>query len=60
MSSATSRVADDDLTAKARIRNAALELYAQQGEARTSMRSIAAKGMLFKSTATEPPIEPNG
>lgn len=32
----------DDLTAKARIRNAALELFADFGEAGTSMRSIAA------------------
>lgn len=31
----------DDLTAKARIRNAALELYADYGEAGTSMRAIA-------------------
>ena len=40
MSSATVRM-DDDLTAKARIRNAALELYARQGEDRTSMRAVA-------------------
>lgn len=32
----------DDLTAKARIRNAALELFADYGEAGTSMRAIAA------------------
>jgi AcrR family transcriptional regulator len=35
------RAGDDDLTAKARIRNAALDLYAQHGEDRTSMRAIA-------------------
>lgn len=33
---------DRDLTAKARIRNAALELYAAHGEDRTSMRAVAA------------------
>lgn len=32
----------DDLTAKARIRNAALELFADYGETGTSMRAIAA------------------
>lgn len=32
----------DDLTAKARIRNAALQLFADYGEAGTSMRAIAA------------------
>ena len=36
------RAGDQDLTAKARIRNAALDLYASQGEDRTSMRAIAA------------------
>ena len=36
------RAGAQDLTAKARIRNAALDLYASQGEDRTSMRSIAA------------------
>jgi AcrR family transcriptional regulator len=36
------RAGDQDLTAKARIRNAALDLYASQGEDRTSMRTIAA------------------
>ena len=36
------RAGDEDLTAKARIRNAALDLYAQHGEDRTSMRAIAA------------------
>lgn len=32
----------DDLTAKAKIRNAALDLYAEQGEDRVSMRAVAA------------------
>jgi AcrR family transcriptional regulator len=36
------RASDDDLTAKARIRNAALDLYAEQGEDRVSMRAVAA------------------
>lgn len=36
------RATNDDLTAKARIRNAALDLYAQHGEDRTSMRDVAA------------------
>jgi AcrR family transcriptional regulator len=36
------RVGADDLTAKARIRNAAMDLFAQFGEDRTSMRNIAA------------------
>ena len=36
------RAGGHDLTAKARIRNAALDLYASQGEDRTSMRAIAA------------------
>ena len=31
----------DDLTAYARIRNAALELYADKGPARTSIREVA-------------------
>lgn len=35
------RATDEDLTAKARIRNAALDLYAQQGEDRVSLRDIA-------------------
>jgi len=35
------RATDDDLTAKARIRNAALDLYAQHGEERISLRAIA-------------------
>lgn len=42
MDSLDSRPGDQDLTAKARIRNAALELFAQRGEDRTSMRAIAA------------------
>ena len=37
----TARASDNDLTAKARIRNAALTLYAQFGEDATSMRAIA-------------------
>ena len=36
------RASGEDLTAKARIRNAALDLYAENGEDRTSMRAIAA------------------
>lgn len=36
------RAGDADLTAKARIRNAALDLYARDGEDRVSMRAIAA------------------
>ncbi len=36
------RAADGDLTAKAKIRNAALDLYAEHGEDRVSMRQIAA------------------
>lgn len=36
------RANDDDLTAKARIRNAALDLYAKYGEDRVSMRAVAA------------------
>jgi AcrR family transcriptional regulator len=35
------RASADDLTAKARIRNAAMDLYAEFGEDRTSMRAIA-------------------
>ncbi len=35
------RAGGDDLTAKARIRNTAMDLYAQFGEDRTSMRAIA-------------------
>lgn len=37
------RATNDDLTAKARIRNAALDLYAQYGEDRVSLRAIAAE-----------------
>lgn len=36
------RASDEDLTAKARIRNAALDLYAEHGEDRVSMRAVAA------------------
>ncbi|HEY1439452.1 MAG TPA: TetR/AcrR family transcriptional regulator [Mycobacterium sp.] len=36
------RATDADLTLKARIRNAALDLYARDGEDRVSMRAIAA------------------
>jgi TetR/AcrR family transcriptional regulator, regulator of cefoperazone and chloramphenicol sensitivity len=36
------RATDDDLTAKARIRNAALDLYAEHGEDGVSMRAVAA------------------
>lgn len=35
-------VSDDDLTAKAKIRNAALTLYADRGEDAVSMRAVAA------------------
>jgi AcrR family transcriptional regulator len=37
------RATKDDLTAKARIRNAALDLYARDGEQRTSLRAVAAE-----------------
>lgn len=37
------RVRTEDLTGKARIRNAAMDLYSQYGEDRTSMRAIAAE-----------------
>jgi len=37
------RATNADLTAKARIRNAALDLYAQYGEDRVSLRTIAAE-----------------
>lgn len=37
------RATNEDLTAKARIRNAALDLYAQHGEDRTSLRAVAAE-----------------
>lgn len=39
--SADPRAGVDDLTAKARIRNVAMDLYAEQGEDRISMRAIA-------------------
>lgn len=35
------RATDDDLTAKARIRNTALDLYAEHGEERVSLRAVA-------------------
>ena len=37
------RASNDDLTAKARIRNAALDLYSQYGEDRISLRAIASE-----------------
>jgi AcrR family transcriptional regulator len=37
------RATNEDLTAKARIRNAALDLYAQSGEDRVSLRAVAAE-----------------
>jgi AcrR family transcriptional regulator len=37
------RATDDDLTAKARIRNAALDLFSRYGEDRVSLRAIAAE-----------------
>ncbi|MEX3651432.1 helix-turn-helix domain-containing protein [Mycolicibacterium fortuitum] len=37
------RSTDDDLTAKARIRNAALDLYSEYGPDRTSLRAIASE-----------------
>lgn len=37
------RATNEDLTAKARIRNAALDLYARYGEDRISLRAIAAE-----------------
>lgn len=37
------RAGDADLTAKAKIRNAALDLYAEHGEDRVSMRAVAAE-----------------
>ena len=37
------RATNEDLTAKARIRNAALDLYAQYGEDRISLRDIASE-----------------
>ncbi|OHU75636.1 TetR/AcrR family transcriptional regulator, partial [Mycobacteroides chelonae] len=38
---ANPRATDEDLTAKARIRNTALDLYAQYGEERISLRAVA-------------------
>lgn len=40
---ASPRVSENDLTAKARIRNAALDLYARYGEDRVSLRAVAAE-----------------
>lgn len=40
---ANPRATNEDLTAKARIRNAALDLYAQFGEDRVSLRAVAAE-----------------
>lgn len=40
---AAPRPTDGDLTARARIRNAALELYSEHGEDRVSMRRVAAE-----------------
>lgn len=37
------RASGNDLTAKARIRNAALDLYAEYGESRVSLRAVAAE-----------------
>ncbi|RMI29693.1 TetR/AcrR family transcriptional regulator [Nocardia stercoris] len=37
------RATNDDLTAKARIRNAAMDLFAQFGQARVSLRAVAAE-----------------
>ncbi|MEC3957046.1 helix-turn-helix domain-containing protein [Nocardia sp. CDC153] len=37
------RATNDDLTAKARIRNAAMDLFAQYGESRVSLRAVAAE-----------------
>lgn len=37
------RATDQDLTAKARIRNAALDLYSRHGEDRVSLRAVAAE-----------------
>lgn len=38
-----SRASDGELTARARIRNAALELYSEHGEDRVSMRKVASE-----------------
>ncbi|MCV7068796.1 TetR/AcrR family transcriptional regulator [Mycolicibacterium farcinogenes] len=40
---ANPRARDEDLTAKARIRNAALDLYAKHGQDRISLRAIASE-----------------
>lgn len=40
---ANPRASDEDLTAKARIRNTALDLYAQYGEERISLRAVASE-----------------
>ena len=40
---ANPRATDEDLTAKARIRNSALDLYAQYGEERISLRAVASE-----------------
>lgn len=40
---ASPRATNDDLTAKARIRNTALDLYSQYGEDRISLRAIASE-----------------
>ncbi|MET8427480.1 TetR/AcrR family transcriptional regulator [Nocardia sp. NPDC059246] len=37
------RATNDDLTAKARIRNAAMDLFAQYGDSRVSLRAVAAE-----------------
>ncbi|WP_067899286.1 TetR/AcrR family transcriptional regulator [Nocardia vaccinii] len=37
------RATNEDLTAKARIRNAAMDLFAQYGESRVSLRAVAAE-----------------
>ncbi|MEV6774110.1 helix-turn-helix domain-containing protein [Nocardia sp. NPDC051030] len=37
------RATNDDLTAKARIRNAAMDLFAQFGDSRVSLRAVAAE-----------------
>lgn len=37
------RATNDDLTSKARIRNAAMDLFAQYGESRVSLRAVAAE-----------------
>src|SRR5437763_1370315 len=37
------RATNEDLTAKARIRNAAMDLFAQYGDSRVSLRAVAAE-----------------